>query len=92
MPNELRKFNRVRSNSFCLVETEAKIIKAVFIDYSQMGALLRIEKNLSAKKQISLIYPNEKSEFIKMAGYSVYATQKNGLYFLGVQFIALVCR
>lgn len=92
MPNELRKFNRLPSNSFCLIETETKIVKALFVDYSQMGALLRVEKNLAAKKQISLIYPNEKSEFIKMAGYSVHVTYKNGLYFLGVQFIALVCR
>lgn len=92
MPNNLRQFIRQRSNSFCLIEAESYLVKAIFVDYSQMGALLRIEKTIQTRKQISLIYPNEKTDFVKMAGYAVHTFEKNGFYYLGVQFIALISR
>ena len=92
MLNNLRQFSRISSNSFCLIETESRLVKALFVDYSQMGCLLRIEKSVALKKQIALIYPNDKKDFVKMAGYSVHLSQKNGLYYLGVQFIALILR
>jgi hypothetical protein len=92
MPNNLRQFTRFRSNSFCLIESESCLVKALFVDYSQMGALLRIDKMVAARKHLALIYPNEKADFVKMAGYSVHTFEKNGLYYLGVQFIALISR
>lgn len=92
MPKSLRQFTRFRSNSFCLIESESSLVKAVFIDYSQMGALLRLEKRLASRKHLALIYPNEKADFVKMAGYSIHGLEKNGLYYLGVQFIALISR
>lgn len=92
MLKNIRKFSRYPSNSFCLIETDARLIKAIFIDYSQMGCLLRIEKTVATKKQIAMIYPNEKADFVKMAGYAVHTFEKNGLYFLGVQFMALISR
>lgn len=91
MPN-LRKFARYPSNSFCILEADSRLIKAIFVDFSQMGALLRIEKIVAAKKQLSLIYPNEHSEFVKMAGYSVHVHEKNGFLYLGIQFIAQLSR
>ncbi len=92
MPNNLRQFSRYPSNTFCLIETDSRLIKAYFVDYSQMGCLLRTEKTVAPKRQIALIYPNDKSDFVKMAGYSVHTLEKNGLYFLGVQFMALISR
>lgn len=92
MLNNLRQFSRTPSNSFCIIETDSRLVKALFVDYSRMGCLLRIEKSVAPKKQITLIYPDEKKEFVKMAGYSVHLTQKNGLYHLGVQFMALLSR
>lgn len=86
--SNLRRFARVPLNSFCLVESDSKIIKALFVDFSQMGALLHIEKNVGIKKHLSLIYPSENSDFVKMAGYSVHMREKNGLLYLGIQFIA----
>ncbi len=41
-------------------------MKALFVDYSQMGALLRIDKMVAARKHLALIYPNEKADFVKM--------------------------
>lgn len=92
MLKNFRQFSRSPSNSFCLIETESRLIKALFVDYSQMGCLLRVDKMVAPKRQIALIYPNDKSDFVKMAGYSVHLTEKNGLYFLGVQFMALISR
>ena len=92
MPINLRKFSRFPSNSFCLIETDSRLVKALFVDYSQMGALLRIEKGVPLQKHLALIYPNEKSDFVKMAGYSVHTFEKHGLFYLGVQFIALISR
>ena len=92
MPLNLRKFSRFPSNSFCLIETDSRLVKALFVDYSQMGALLRIDKSVPLQKQLALIYPNDKTDFVKMAGYSVHKFEKNGLYYLGVQFIALISR
>lgn len=92
MPNNLRKFVRYPSNSFCLIETNSHLVKALFVDYSQMGALLRIDKAVPLQKHLALIYPNEKYDFVKMAGYSVHTFEKHGLHYLGVQFIALISR
>lgn len=75
-----------------MIETESNLVKAMFIDYSQMGALLRIEQQILPKKQLSLIYPIDRSRFVKMAGYSIHFHEKNGIYYLGVQFIALISR
>jgi len=92
MPKELRQFSRSSSNSFCLIETDSRLIKAYFVDYSQMGCLLRIEKVIAPKRQLALIYPNNKSDFVKMAGYAVHVHEKNGHYYLGVQFMVLISR
>lgn len=92
MPNNLRQFERHAANTFCLIETDSRLIKAYFVDYSQVGCLLRIEKVVAPKRQIALIYPNDKSDFVKMAGYTVHVHEKNGLYYLGVQFMALISR
>lgn len=92
MPNNLRQFQRFPTNTFCLIETDSRLVKAYFVDYSQMGCLLRIEKMVTPKRQIALIYPNDKSDFVKMAGYSVHLRELNGLYYLGVQFMALISR
>ena len=92
MLKNFRQFYRYPSNSFCLLESDGRIVKAYFVDYSQMGCLLRIDKLVSVKKQIALIYPNDKSEFVKMAGLSVHFQEKQGLYYLGVKFIALISR
>lgn len=92
MLKNFRQFSRFPSNSFCLIETDSRLIKAIFVDYSQMGCLLRIEKIVPPKRQLALIYPNDKSNFVKMAGYSVHMFEKNRLYYLGVQFMALISR
>lgn len=92
MSLNLRKFTRYPSNSFCLIETDSRLVKALFVDYSQVGALLRVEQQVSLKKQLSLIYPTEQSKFVKMAGYSVHLYEKEGIFYLGVQFIALISR
>ena len=92
MPLNLRKFARYPSNSFCLIEADSALVKALFVDYSQVGALLRVEQQVPLKKQLALIYPTERSKFVKMAGYSVHLYEKDGIYYLGVQFIALMAR
>lgn len=92
MPNNLRKFSRLPSNSFCLIETDSRLVKALFVDYSQMGALLLIEQPIHLKKQLSMIYPTERSKFVKMAAYSLHQRKVDGAYYLGIQFIALISR
>lgn len=92
MPTNLRKFSRFPSNSFCLIETDVHLVKALFVDYSQVGALLKVEQQIPLKKQLALIYPTERSKFVKMAGYSIHLFEKDGFLYLGVQFIALMAR
>lgn len=92
MPNELRQFPRTKANTFCLIESDSRLIKAYFVDYSQMGCLLVVERRMSLKRQLALIYPNDKSEFIKMAGYAVHSFERNGRFYVGIQFMALLSR
>ncbi|AZZ35648.1 hypothetical protein CIK05_02155 [Bdellovibrio sp. qaytius] len=92
MLKNFRQFYRHPSNSFCLIETDSHLIKAQFVDYSQMGCLLRLEKLVSIKKQIALIYQKDKSEYVKMACLSIHLHEKHGLFYLGVKFIAQISR
>lgn len=87
-----RKFTRSSLKSFCLVENNNQLIKGCFINYSQMGALIVVQKPILAKAHLSLIYQSDKSAFVKMASYTVHTYKHNGLFFIGVQFIALEAR
>lgn len=87
-----RQFERSDLKAFCLIESEQKILRSVFVNYSQMGGLLRLDGPLAIKKHIAMTYSNEKSQFVKIAAYTIRAYEKNGFFYVGVKFIAIISR
>ena len=59
------------------------------INFSRMGTMITTTVRLTPKKFISLVYQNEKNEFVQILTYVAHSSACDKYYVAGIQFIGL---
>ena len=85
----MRKFDRQPTFSACALIFNEQPIKAFMINFSRMGVMITTTVFLEPKKFISLVYQNEKNEFIQILTYVAHSNKSDKYYVAGLQFIGL---
>lgn len=89
-PTDARNFERSNVSSYALVISNNQQRRVVIQDFSRMGVGFVIDEIIHFEKFISLLYQNENRQIINMKSYLRHARKlKDGLYFVGVQFIGI---
>ena len=85
-----RNFDRYTLSSQGIVISNNQQHRVLIQNFSRMGVGFVIDKIIHFEKFISLLYQNENQQIIQMKSYVRHARKlKNGLYFVGVQFIGI---
>lgn len=85
-----RNFDRYAVSSHAVVISNNQKRRVLIQDFSRMGVGFVIDDIVHFEKFISLIYQNENQQLIHMKSYVRHARKlKDGLYFVGVQFIGI---
>lgn len=86
----IRNFDRLTVSSHAVVITNHQPYRVLIQNFSRMGVGFLIEEITHFEKFISLLYQNENLQIIHMKSYLRHARKlKEGLYFVGVQFIGI---
>lgn len=85
----MRKFEREPVYSACALLFENQPTKAFMINFSRMGAMITTSMLLTPKKFISLIYRNEKNEFVQILTYVAHSSKSDRYFVAGLQFIGI---
>ena len=87
-----RNFEREKTQIVCGIKIDNRIHRVSMVNFSRMGALVRLPYNTSAGKYISIAYQNEKNEIVQMLTYIVHIFQVKNTYFAGLQFVGIESR
>jgi hypothetical protein len=85
----MRKFDREAVYSNCAVLLDGQPVKAMMINFSRMGVMITTTMQLKPKRFISLVYRNEKNEFLQILTYVAHCSRSDRYFVAGLQFIGL---
>ncbi len=87
---DARNFNRSKISSYAMIISKGQQRRVLIQDFSRMGVGFVIDDIIHFEKLISLLYQNENRQIINMKSYVKHVRKlKDGLYFVGVQFIGI---
>ena len=85
----MRKFDREPVYSACALLFNDQPLKAFMINFSRMGAMITTTSLLTPKKFISLLYRNEKNEYVQILTYIAHSSKSDRYFVAGLQFIGI---
>ncbi len=83
-----RQFVRENTTSPCLFLLDGKTLPGQMLNFSRMGSLIKCESRLN-QKYVTLVYQNEKNEYIEMLCTIKHISIHQNFYFYGLMFIGI---
>ena len=88
----MRNYQREKTNLYCCLVIDNKVIKAEMLDFSLKGACIRLDGAPRTDRYVSLVYQNEKNQWIEVISQVVRLAKGRFGYDVGLQFIGIRSR